>query len=141
MNTTNQTNLTLQFEQATVIFTNDLSQATGKQMPMLKVQAIDAYGYQREWSCGLRHEPGDSKDLYWESHVYQHPGRRESCRLSSAVAVKLINRFLDLCQDYPGLLFNGTGEHTTNAARPRCEGFVRFCEQMHRGAVPSVKML
>jgi len=120
---------------ACVIFKNERSAATGRKMPKLYVQVIDQYRYQREWTLQFRHEPGDSKKLYWESSVYHHPGRREVVRLGKAQAEKCIKKFLSMCQNYPELLFNEEGD------RPRCEGFVHFAELLHRGALPSATML
>jgi hypothetical protein len=130
-----------QFENGCVIYTADHSQATGRVMPKLYVQSIDQYCYQREYNLGFRHEPGDSKKLYWESHIYQHPGRRSECKVSEEVAKRFILRFLDLCKNYPSLLFNKTGDHKENPARPRHEGFVHLAEILHRGVEPSVRLL
>ena len=131
-----QTSITHEFPRATVIFTNEMVRATGKRMPKLYVQMADAYGYQREWTLAYRYEPGDSKTLYWESSVYQHPGRREAVKLGKAQAEKCIAKFLELCVKYPMLLFNASDEHM-----PACAGFVHFAEALHRGALPSATML
>jgi hypothetical protein len=139
----------IQFERAhaTVIFKNELSAATGKRIPRLYVQCIDQYGYQREWSLQRTHKPGDSSTTYWESHIYQHPGRREITEVSDSIAARCIGRFLYLCENYPTLLFNETAIRAQNApngtpdVRPRSEGFVHFAEALHRGARPTAKML
>lgn len=130
-------NKTLQLPHATVIFTNDLSFATGKKMPRLYVQAHDAYRYQREWTLEFRYQPGDSKKLFWESHVYMHPGRREIVEVGASRAETCILKFLHLCESYPALLFPEKDHPNLS----RCEGFVHFCEQLHRGAIPSATML
>lgn len=130
-------NKTFQFENATVVYTNDMSAATGKRMPRLYVQAIDAYGFQREWTLQYRHEPGDSSDCYWESHAYHHPGRRDIQRMAPKAAARVVAHFLDICQDYPTLMFNASQDRV----RARHEGFVKFHEVMLRGFEPSVKMM
>ncbi len=133
-----------QFEQAhaTVIFTNELSAATGQKHAKLYVQAIDQYGYLREWSLQFTHEPGDSTKTYWESHIYQHPGRREITKVRAQIATQCITRFLDLCEKHPTLLFNVAElAAATGRFRPQCEGFVHFAEALHRGTTPTAKML
>lgn len=130
-----------EFEHCTVNYSCEHSLATNRNMPRLSVQAIDAYGYQREFSVSFHHEPGDSSKLLWEMRVYCHPGRRESEVISESVAKRFISRFLDLCDRYPSLLFNATGEHETNKARPRSEGFIHLCERLHRGEALSVNLL
>ncbi len=130
-------NKILQLPHATVIFKNDLSVATGKKMPRLYVQAHDAYGYQREWTLEFRYESGDSKKLYWESHVYMHPGRREIVQVGKSQAETCILKFLHLCENYPSLLFPAD-DHPKLL---RCDGFVRFAEYLHRGGLPSATML
>lgn len=117
-------------EHASVIYSEKESAATGKVMPKLEVQLIDFYRYQREWSIQFRHEPGNSKVLYWESHAYKHPGERHVARLSRDNAESLIARFLDLSTRYPALLFAVRGQ-----------GFVHFHDALLRGAEPSVKLL
>lgn len=126
----------LQFGHATVVFKNEFSAATGCNLQSLEVQAIDQYGYQREWSLSKRWEPGNSKDIFWESRIYQHPGRRESERVSEALAKKILRRFLYLCEKYPTLLFNDADER-----RARHDGFVHFAERLHRGEAISTKLL
>lgn len=134
---------TYQFEKshACVIFTNEKHVATGRMHAKLYVQVIDQYRYQREWTLEFRHRPGDSKSCYWESHIYQHPGRRHIVEVKKTMAESCIKRFLRLCEQYPSLLFNVEGEHGTDKARPRCEGFVRFAELLHRGELPTAKLL
>lgn len=125
-----------QFEHATVIYKAELSVATGKVMPSLYVQAIDAYRYQRELSVSLRWRPGDSKSLFWNMHAYQHALRRNEMELTPARAIGFIRRFIELCELFPSLLFNKTGEHTTDTARPRHEGFVHLHDQLLNGSIP-----
>lgn len=127
---------TYEFAHATVQYTENHSLATGKVMPRLYVQVIDAYSYQRELTVEYRHEPGDSKNLYWEYHIYRHPGRRRVEKVSQKVATAFIERFLHLCEDYPVLLFN---EGTID--RPRSDGFVRLAERLHDGEKLSAGML
>ena len=135
--------VTFQFEKAhaTVVFTNKLSEATGKMHAKLYVQAIDQYRYQREWILEFRHEPGNSQVTYWESHIYMHPGRRHIVKVGASQAEECVKRFLYLCAKYPALLFNETGDHAEDKARPRSEGFVQFAEALHRGMLPSKTML
>ncbi len=117
-------------EHASVIYTEEHSPATGKVMPKLRVQLIDFYRYQREWSLGFRWEPGNSELLYWESHAYKHPGERHVLKMERAKAVSLIARFLEISTKYPTSLFGERGQ-----------GFVHFHDAMLRGAEPSVKLL
>ena len=136
--------VTFQFEKAhaTVQFKVADSVATGKTHYSLEVMVIDQYRFQREFSLSFHHEPGDSSDVHWESHIYQHPGRRHVLKhLGPKRCEAFIRRFLELCEKYPDLLFNAEGDHTTNKTRPRCEGFVSLAETLHRGALPSVKLL
>ena len=128
--------IVFQFEHATVIYTCEDSAATGRKMPKLYIQAIDRYRYQREWSIAFRHTPGDSSKLFWESHAYRHPGRRNIVELTDGVAKRLIARILHLCENYPTLLFNGD-----NGDRARHESFVHLSEALLDGAAPSVSLL
>lgn len=124
------------YSHSCVVFTREFSKATNQEMPKLYVQSIDAYNFQREFSLAKRYAPGDSKKVFWESHVYQHPGRREVCQVPEAVATAFIARFMEQVTKYPSLLFNAT-----NDRQARNAGFVSFCERLHRGESPSVKML
>jgi hypothetical protein len=130
-----------QFEHATVQYSEHFSLATDRPMPKLSVMCIDQYRYQREFSVSFRWEPGDSKSLFWEMSVYQHPGRRETERVSEAVAVRFIKRFIEQVEKHPDLLFNSFAVLPTNSVRPRAEGFVHLCERLHRGAALSSKLL
>lgn len=131
-----ETGRIFQFGNATVIFKNKRSAATGCKLPSLEIQVIDQYGYQREWSLSKRWEPGDSKSLFWESHIYQHPGRKETELVSEALAKRVLRRFLYLCEKYPTLIFNDADER-----RARHDGFVHFAERLHRGEALSTKLL
>lgn len=121
---------------ASVVYTNEHSAATGRNMPKLYVQVIDAYRYQRELSVQLRWEPGNSKNLFWEYHIYRHPGYRYIGTISEAVATRFIERFLEQSQQYPTLLFNEASDR-----QARCEGFVHLAEKLHDGYELSVKLL
>jgi hypothetical protein len=127
----------IQFEKAhaTLVYT-ETKDFTGRARPKLYIQAMDAYRYQRELSIQLRHRPGDSNDLYWEVHTYQHPGQHEVREVSKDVATRLINRIIELGETYPALLFNEANER-----QPRSEGFVHFHNALLWGAEPSVKLL
>jgi hypothetical protein len=141
--------LSLDKSHASVIYKAELSAATGKIMPMLEVMVIDQYRYQREFSVGRHHEyhlpdsehPKGHTTTHWEWRIYRHPGRRNQGRVPRVVAERFILRFLELTQQYPGLLFNATGDHTTDKARPNCEGFVHMAEALHDGYEFSHKLL
>lgn len=130
--------LVFQFDKAhaTIQYKCKHSAATGCVMPSLEVMVIDEYRYQREWSLAYRHKPGDSAVRYWESHIYQHPGRRHICEVAPDVAKLLMVRFVEQCDKYPTLLFN---ERTDK--RPCCEGFVHFADMLMWGTPPSAKLL
>ena len=128
-----------EFEHGCVIVRNEYSQATRQTMPKLYVQVIDAYRYQWEWTLQFRHRPGDSKDLYWESHIYRHPGQRQIKELTPAVAKRLWDRFMELVRNYPTLLFNES--NVGRRDRPRHEGFIHFGISLLSGADPSCKLL
>lgn len=120
----------------TVIYTCDHSSATGRPMSKLYVQVIDDYRYHRELTVEFRYEPGDSKNLRWEFHIYRHPGVRRIETITQGVAERFIERFLDLSANYPILLFNGRSED-----RATCEGFVHLADRLHAGYDFSVKLL
>jgi hypothetical protein len=127
-----------QFEKshASVIFKNEFWKATGKKHASLEVMAIDAYGFQREFSLRLTFEPGNSKNIYWESQIYQHPGRRFIIsHLGNKKCEAFIKKFLAYCKNYPLAFFNEKGVAEQNY------GFVKFAERLHRGEEPSVKLL
>lgn len=124
-----------QFKHGTVIVENKYSAVSGKMMPKISVQIIDAYRYQREWTLEFRHKPG-KKHCYWESHVYKHPGQRHIVELSPNVAKRLWDRFLSMVENYPTLLFNDTDER-----RARHEGFVHFSDTLLCGETPSCTLL
>ena len=94
----------------------------------LYVQAIDAYGFQRELTIR-------SDGVGYECLVYQHPGRREIFKVSQRKGREFIKAFVKQVKEYPVLMFNDTGypASATQLQRPRHEGFVRLCEQLHRG--------
>ncbi len=87
----------------------------------LYIQALDAYGYQRE--LVLRQE-----GISFRLDCYQHPGRRAVLNLTRAQADRLVSRMEEICKLYPSLLFNLSGEN-----RARCAGFVTLQEQIFRG--------
>lgn len=87
----------------------------------LYIQALDAYGYQRE--LVLKQDgPG------FVVHCYQHPGRRIVVPITAKQADRLANRIEEICERYPHFLFNGPGED-----RARCAGFVTLQEGIFRG--------
>lgn len=135
MSTENDTFKVHKFKHGTVIVTNKYSVASGRMMPKISVQIIDAYRYQREWTLAFCREPG-GKRCYWESHVYKHPGQRNIVELSPDVAKRLWDKFLDLVENYPALLFNDENER-----RARHEGFVHFSDTLLCGATPSCTLL
>lgn len=126
---------------ASVIYKVEPSAAIGGNRVSLEVMVIDQYRYQREFSLRFTYEPGNSANVRWEWHIYQHPSRRNDGIVSDGIAKRFIQRFLELCRDYPALLFNESGDHATDAARPRCEGFVHLAEALHLGAPLSVSTL
>lgn len=95
----------------------------------LYVQALDAYGFQRELSVVEIPEG-------FRVSVYMHPGRRESEQVSIKTGERFMARFLEITQSYRGLLFN-----PTEANRPKNAGFVSLCERLHRGEAVSAKLL
>ena len=129
-----------QFEQGTVSFKIE-TDANGKERPEFYVQVIDQYGYQREWRIGLRHRPGNLEDLYWESHMYRHPGRRSVHELTKTVALNMMGRFYYLLEKYPTLPFNPEYYKDGKLFRSRHTGFVHFSENVLDGAEPSIKMM
>jgi hypothetical protein len=126
-----------QFEQATVVYTAEHLAAAGIVMPMLSVQVLDQYGYQRELTVHLCHTGGDSETLDWDVHTYRHPGRRYIQQVSTAVAERFIERFLEICEKFPIFLFNSAD----NSGSPRSKGFVQLSEQLLDGAKCSVRLL
>jgi len=141
-----------EFKHGTVTFTCD-EDANGKARPKFYVQIMDEYRYQREWTIELTHStlgldiPGPTSldRLYWVSHMYRHPGRRSIREMTKSVAIRLMERFHYLVENYPSLLFNEGGmvgeSGPTPHYRPRHEGFVHFAEALLDGANPSVKVL
>ncbi len=128
-------------EQGTIQFKLE-KDTNGKERPEFYVQIIDQYGYQREWRIGLRHRPGNLEDLYWESHMYRHPGRRSVHELTKTVAMNMMTRFHYLLEKYPSLPFNPEYyEKNGKLRRARHSGFVHFSENVLDGADPSVKMM
>lgn len=147
MKTIPSANVTLQFPDAhaCALFTVSDSFAGIKQgeakkpfrVAKLYVQAIDAYGFQRELIVQrtYRFNPSTGETVYfWQSHVYMHPGRREIQEISEAQAKHFISEFLRLARDYPTLLFNANATLPNGHFRPTSEGFVRLCERLHRHA-------
>lgn len=126
-------NYTRNYMNASVVYTENHNEATGRVMPSLSVQVIDDYGFQREFYLRYRHEPGNSKNLYWEWVIYQHPTRRNSGTVSTAVAQKFLERFHTLINDYSSLLF-GEGP-------PNNRGFVQLAETLHANDTLSMRML
>lgn len=130
--------IVLEFDNASVVYTTDHSAATGKVMPKLYIQAMDAYRYQWELTIGYRHRPGDSKDLYWEGHIYRHPGMRQIQELDARTGKGMISRILELCHDYPTLLFNANNVPQGYA---RHEGFIHMAVALLDGQQFSTKRL
>lgn len=105
----------------------------------LAIQAIDAYGYQREFTLLFGWEPGQShhEAREWRWSAYKHPFRpsTEGC-VSSKVARTFIERLVELVEQYPTLLFNEADDR-----RPRGNGFVHVHEQLLYGCEPSATLL
>jgi len=135
-------------EHGTIIFTCEHSMALGCITPKFAVQVIDQYRYQREWTIGLKHNnqlvDGRMKPVpCWESHMYRHPGVRDIQNMSMYKAMRLMERFHYLVENYPSLLFN-KGEMMGGATpywRPRHEGFVHMAEKLLAGMEASVRMI
>lgn len=126
---------TFQFHHATVIFTNPMSEATKEHMPKVFVQIIDSYRYQREWILERKHQAGNSKVIYWESHIYRHPGVRCIKEVTEKAAIDLMEKFQEFCWKYPKLLFSTVEEC------PLHEGFVHFADRLLSGESPHQQML
>lgn len=133
--------ITYQFDSAhaCVIFTKD-KDVKGRERPKLYIQALDAYSRQLELSIQYTHTPGDIDALGWELYAYRHPGVREKCVLTKAVAEKLIIRILYLCEHYPKLIFNESN-YGAGAGYARNYGFVMFHTRLLDGCTPSVRLL
>lgn len=139
-----------EFKHGTVTFTCD-ADANGTARPKFYVQIIDQYRYQREWSIELTHStlgldidgPTSLDRLYWVSHMYRHPGRHCFRQMTKAVAIRLMERFHYLVENYPSLLFNDEQMEADGKSlrRPRHEGFVHFAEALLDGADPTCKLL
>lgn len=147
MKTIPSENITLQFQDAhaCVLFTVSDSLAGIKQgeakkpfrVARLYVQAIDAYGFQRELIVQrtYRFNPGTDETIYfWQSHVYAHPERRNVQEISEAQAKHFISEFMRLARDYPTLLFNANATLPNGHFQPVSDGFVTLCERLHRCA-------
>ena len=130
-----------QFEasHACVLFTVD-KDANTVERPKLYIQCLDAYGRQLELSIQYRHEPGDMKKLFWELHAYRHPGIREICKLTAKMGEDMIKRIIDLCERFPGLLFNESA-FRNGTYYPNCHGFVLMHTQLLDGHKPSLDLL
>ena len=96
----------------------------------LYIQALDAYGFQRELSvtAGSTSLPCSGFTL----KAYMHPGRRDSLDIRADQAAEFVARISDICADknLVALLFNVKED---GAGRARCNGFVHLCEAIHRG--------
>lgn len=109
----------------------------GRTRTRLYIQSFDSYRRQHELTIEYRHEPGNMDNMYWELHAYRHPGVRKIHTLTEGVARRMIARIIELCENYPTLLFN---EATTE--RPGMnEGFIMFNEALLSGYTPSVTLL
>ena len=123
-------------EHGTVIFA-----LKGERLPSFFTLLLDQYGYQREWSIDrrIKLEPGKEKTPCL-SHMYRHSGVRMVHDLSIKACQLLMEQFHYLLENHPTLLFNATGDHAINKARPRHEGFVHFSERVLQGEVPQGEM-
>jgi hypothetical protein len=96
----------------------------------LYIQALDAYGFQRELSitAGSASQPCSGYSL----KAYMHPGRRDSLELRADQVAEFVARIEDICADanLTALLFN---VKENGDGRARCNGFVHLCEAIHRG--------
>lgn len=112
----------------------------------VQVQCCDAYRYQREMKIQHTREGGapiDSTSSYrWTVSAYQHPYHHklddwDGYTVSRDVAMRLMERLVDLTLNYRTLLFN----ESTERLPARCEGFVRFHTALVNGVRPSVRLL
>lgn len=124
-----------QFPHGTAQYWEEKSGATGKVMKRMYTQVIDDYHYQREWSLRQRHRAGNSKAVYWESHIYRHPGIRCIVEPQDKAAENLLAKYLEYCEKWPSLLFNARSERQAANA-----GFVDLALILHEGALPSVRI-
>lgn len=110
----------------------------------LKVQVIDQYSYQREFSVEYRRVPGTSS-FRWVASTYQHPFHRvdQDQDVTAGKARRFIERLIELVENHPSLVFNNSGEtsHAPPRHRARHEGFVRWHTALLNGAEFSVKLL
>lgn len=95
---------------------------------LVYVQALDAYGFQRELSLVRDLDIRTEHFGHYLLKAYMHPGRRDETYLSATQAAAFVARIDVICREYPQTLF-GKGE-------ARNGGFVRLCEMIHRGRWP-----
>lgn len=100
---------------------------------LVKIQALDAYGFQREMSLTLN---PDQNTQHFGSHllgVYMYPGRHDETYLTKRQAEAFTDRIREVCADHnlTGLLFN---KPEAGQGRARCSGFVHLCETIHSGS-------
>lgn len=118
----------------------------GDQPFSIYIQAMDAYGYQREVSAdinpnsnlilqnGGRHPDTCQLVLYdCEMVVYTHPGRRTPISLRRNKLQSLINRLEARIASYPFLLFHDNVISADGRLLPKNSGFVNWHEDAHRG--------
>lgn len=120
--------VTLEFENRACVVFSVKGPEDKFRVPMAKlfVQAYDQYGHQRELSVSK-----PENDVLWSWKIYHHPDRRGDGTVGEDLGIKFVCRFLDICHNYPGILFNKEGEGIPS--RPLNEGFVQMAEAMHRG--------
>lgn len=93
----------------------------------LYIQALDAYGFQRELSIVANDDFASQAFGRFKLKAYMHPGRRDELYLTDEQADKFVKRIEHVCAKYPSFLFN------TPDTGARCNGFVHLCESIHRG--------
>jgi hypothetical protein len=118
---------TYQFPDAEVTYTARFSYSLGRPVPKLHVRAIDEYRYRRELSVAFRPKSGETSESMWVGRVRRQPGRVAMAKLDGATASRFVAWFLELCDNYPQLLFN---ESDPSTGRPCCVGFVQLTERL-----------
>lgn len=114
----------------------------------LKIQTSDEYGYQREFSLEMRrsYDPKSKRSTFhWEANSYLHPYHSvdQIQKVTRNVALRFIDRLIDLVENHPSLVFNNSGftAHNPPRYRPRHDGFVVWHTHLVHGAAVSVKLL
>ena len=143
---------TWEFEQATMSVRRPVPEPVGDVavgLPpgkpyVLEIQAIDQYGYQREFGLRVQRVRG-TNTFRWQADTYLHPFHTpdQYQDVDEDVALRFCERLIELAERYPSLQFNNSGftQHTPPRFRPRHEGFVRWHTMLLNGATVSAELL